>query len=107
LQAYTNVKQYDPVEGRMISVDDGYKYLSEHIVKGDRGDGIPNILSDDDTFVVEGKRQKKMTEKRLTEFLTQDMSTWENERHRINWRRNKKLIDLRETPDDIQDAILD
>jgi len=26
------------------------QYLSEHILKGDRSDGVPNILSPDDTF---------------------------------------------------------
>lgn len=107
LQAYTSVKQYDSKENRMITVDEPYKYLQEHIIKGDRGDGIPNILSDDDTFIVEGKRQKKMTAKLFEGFMSQELSKWENERARIKWHRNKKLIDLREAPEDIQDEILE
>jgi hypothetical protein len=35
----------------------------EHIIKGDATDGIPNILSADDTFAVDGKRQKPLAAK--------------------------------------------
>ena len=31
--------------------------LREHIIRGDKGDGVPNIHSEDDSFV-EGKRQR-------------------------------------------------
>jgi 5'-3' exonuclease len=51
------IKQYDPVKKKFIKHDNPVGYLYEHILKGDAGDGIPNILSDDDVFVVEGKRQ--------------------------------------------------
>jgi hypothetical protein len=106
LQAYTKITQFGPIDWKMIPADDAFTYLQNHIITGDRGDGVPNIMSDDDTFIVDGKRQKRLTAGYLEQFLNKDMDHWDNERHRINWRRNKQLIDLRETPKYIQDEIV-
>ena len=40
------------------------KYLNEQIIKGDRSDGMPNILSEDDVFVT-GEKQEAHNKKRL------------------------------------------
>ena len=69
LQVYSNVSQYDPVRKKMVKHNDPAQYLLEHIAKGDRGDGIPNALSADDTFV-SGGRQKPMRANRLEEILS-------------------------------------
>lgn len=106
LQAYTKIKQFNPITWEIVPVESGFEYLQNHIIQGDRGDGIPNILSDDDTFVVEKKRQKRLTEVWLNYFRDTEHSKWDNERNRINWQRNKQLIDLRETPKYITDEIL-
>lgn len=107
LQAYTDVKQYDPDSNSMVTVDSGLKYLQEHIIRGDRGDGVPNILSDDNTFIVEGKRQKRMTQPKFEYFMAHMVTEFDDERARINWHRNKQLIDLRECPEHIQDDIIE
>lgn len=98
LQAWANVQQYDPISSRMITVDDPVNYLNEHILDGDRGDGIPNILSDDDTFVIPTKRQGTLTKKKIEQFMSSSVADWCNAQHQNNWKRNRELIDLRRIP---------
>ena len=59
LHRYSSVKQYDPIRNRWIEEDNPVRYLQEHIIRGDRSDCIPNILTCDDAIVT-GKTQKKM-----------------------------------------------
>ena len=107
LQVYANVSQYDPVRKRMIKHKDPAQYLLEHIAKGDRGDGIPNALSADDTFV-SGGRQKPMRAKRLEEIMeavgNKDYSLHE---WAAGYQRNEILVDLINTPDELQEQILE
>lgn len=105
LHKYSNVKQYDPTRKKWITHNNPEQYLKEHILKGDSGDGVPNVLSSDNCFVI-GERQKPMTAKRLEQYLTLDSEQMESSVSR-NYHRNKKLIDLNCTPIDIQDKILD
>ena len=51
LQKYGNVKQYAPIQKKWVNGVDPKRYIKEHILKGDRGDSIPNFLSPDDTFI--------------------------------------------------------
>jgi|TARA_R110000803_G_scaffold36912_3_gene79426 hypothetical protein len=109
LQKFKNVSQYSNIQKKFIRTDDPLKYISEHILKGDRGDGIPNILSDDDTFVVD-KRQKPMRQTKIDAILSTDKP--ENcdvltERDVRNYHRNKQLIDLDFIPEDIQHQIVE
>ena len=103
LQTYANVKQYDPVRKKWIAHNNPVGYLYEHICKGDMGDGIPNILSDDDTFV-SSKRQKPMTQKRLDELA----ATTIDSSHPLwrNWSRNAQLVNLQCVPKEIRDQVL-
>ena len=75
------------------------------IFEGDKGDGVPNVLSDDDTFVVDGKRQKPLTKTRVSELLTmyraKDWGDLSN-----NWVRNKTLIDLSQMPGEVYSDII-
>jgi hypothetical protein len=96
-----NVKQWDAIRKKWLSHPDPKKYLMEHIFKGDSGDGIPNILSEDNCFVV-GTRQKPMTQKRIDALHEQIDSSLER-----NYQRNKMLVDLACTPSDLQKSILD
>ena len=99
----------------MINGKDPKNYLREHILKGDRSDGIPNIFSPDDTFIT-AKRQKPMRKVMLSE-LTEAMNKWEPENlfqlakcprdtWIRNWQRNETLIDLSKIPQDIMGEIL-
>jgi hypothetical protein len=102
LHKYANVKQYDPVRKRWISNANPEKYLAEHIIKGDAGDGIPNVLSVDNAFVM-GIRQRPITQKRLAEWA--DINNMNDEVKR-NYMRNKALIDLSEVPKGMKEEIL-
>jgi len=98
------VKQYDPVKKKFIKHDNPVGYLYEHILKGDSGDGIPNILSDDDVFVIDGKRQKPMTQKRIDELSNSTIDS--NHPMWRNWCRNSQLINLGLVPANIKEQIL-
>lgn len=102
LHIYGNVKQFDPIKKDWVVNSDPVKYLREHILKGDRGDGIPNILSQDNSLAV-GIRQKPMTENRLKEFS--DVANMDRDT-KLRWERNKKLIDLSMIPQDYQEMII-
>ena len=103
LQQYPNVKQYNPVLKKNISHPDPIAYRNEHVMKGDAGDGIPNVLSPDNCFVV-GERQKPLTQKKIDKFLTGEPMPAEVAR---NYMRNKQLIDLTMVPSDIAEKILE
>lgn len=101
LQTYMNVKQFDPVRKRFITHNNPSLFVKEHIMKGDMGDGVPNFLSKDDTFVT-GGRQKPIRSKNLNEWLLQDPETFCDDTMLRNWKRNEMLVDLTHTPQTIR-----
>ena len=101
-----NVKQYNPVLNKFVGKgEDPVIYIREHILKGDRSDGIPNVLSDDNVFI-EGRRQKPLSKKKLNNWVN-DVFFYTNftEEEEKNYSRNRKLIDLSCIPQDIEDKI--
>ena len=102
LHKYANVSQYDPTRKRWIKHSDPEEYLYEHIMKGDAGDGVPNVLSPDNCLVV-GERQRPVTRKRLEEWKT---SSNMDETVKRNYMRNKAMIDLSTIPANIKEQIL-
>jgi 5'-3' exonuclease len=102
LQKYANVKQYDPVRKRWIANSNPDQFLVEHILKGDPGDGVPNVLSADNSFVM-NIRQRPITQKRIQEWT--DINKMDSEVKR-NYMRNKALIDLSEVPASLKETIL-
>lgn len=103
LQKFSNVRQFNPVLKKQIICKSPELYLREHIVRGDAGDGVPNILSADDTFVV-GKRQVVLSEKRFDRLM--DPATELSVDERRNWYRNQTLVDLSKVPREICELIL-
>lgn len=105
LHTFTNVYQYDPVRKKFITHTNPDLFLEEHILKGDSGDGVPNILSSDDCFVV-GERQKPLTKKRLSSLLDLGLhGKYDHPLHR-NFIRNSQMIDLRFIPKDLKEKII-
>jgi hypothetical protein len=104
LHKYANVRQYSPTMKKWIENSNPDKYLVEHILKGDSGDGIPNILSPDNCFAV-GERQKPMTAKRILEFTSNPDVMDETTKSRFA--RNKMLIDLSEIPTEYQSQVVE
>lgn len=103
LQTYANVDQYDPVRKRWIRHQYPDQYLLEHVLKGDTGDGVPNVLSADNCLAV-GERQKAMTAKRM-EALSKGPDHMDEETLR-RYHRNKMMIDLSEIPANYKEKIL-
>ncbi len=109
LHAQNNVSQYDPVHKRWIKHKDPTRYLIEHIAKGDRGDGVPNMLSKDDVFV-NGGRQKPMRTKYLDTLqgnVDEIESNIDNEEIKRGWLRNRMLIDLMYIPSEIKSSVIE
>lgn len=104
LHIWPDVKQYDPVRKRWITHNDPEQYLKEHVLKGDSGDGVPNILSEDNCFVV-GSRQKPLTAKRIEKILNTDPENLEANIAR-NYFRNAMLIDLSNVPEEIKEKVI-
>lgn len=105
LQTYSNVDQFDPVRKKYIKNKDPEKFLYEHIIRGDKGDGIPNFLSADNCIVV-GDRQKSITAKKLDVWLSQQPEQYCDENMLRNFNRNKQLIDLSNIPQWVRDNVL-
>ncbi len=98
------VKQYNPVLNKYVGKDENPTlYIKEHILKGDRSDGIPNVLSDDNVFI-EGRRQKPLSRKKIDSWLEEVLMTMTEEEEK-NYNRNKKLIDLTCIPLELEDKI--
>jgi 5'-3' exonuclease len=103
-----NVKQWSPMVKKFITAtkQEILDFTIEHIVKGDAGDGVPNILSKDDVFVV-GERQKPVSAKRLAEFYEKGIDACRNDEERRNWQRNATLVAFDNIPKDVKDAIIE
>jgi len=106
LQMYgDNVKQYNPSQKKYVKSINPLLELKEKIIRGDKGDGIPNIFSPSDCFVRE-LRQKPITQKVIEKYLDKHYGEWEDEDARVGFSRNQTLIDLRLIPGDIKNKII-
>ena len=109
LQIQKNVQQFSPRQQKMLNGINPIPYIKEHIIKGDTGDGIPNILSDNDSLINKSKRQKPLSKKKIQEWIRraspEDFGV--DEKVVKNYHRNQLLIDLSYTPKDLKDQILD
>jgi len=105
LHKYSNVSQYDPTRKKWISHEDPERFLHEHILKGDAGDGVPNVLSSDNCFVV-GERQRPLTTKKIETILSTDLDDMDTNLAR-NYSRNAQLIDLSFTPRYIREKVME
>lgn len=106
LQKWNNVKQYDPIRKKYVEHPKPSKYLKEHIIRGDAGDGVPNILTKDDCFVL-GERQKKISTKKLEGWLVSEPQDFCNEMMLRNYKRNEQLVDLTYTPAQYKNEIVE
>ena len=98
------IKQYNPVLNKFVGQGENPSlYIREHILKGDRSDGIPNVLSDDNVFI-EGRRQRPLSRKKIEAWCNEIVPTF-NEEEQNNYDRNRKLIDLSCLPKEIEDKI--
>ena len=107
LQKYENVSQWSPLTKKLVEEGHPRQNLKLKILQGDTGDGVPNVLSDDDTLI-EGRRQTPLSKKKK-EAILQDLSdgellyaaSWYR-----NYCRNETLIDLSKTPSSLKQNII-
>lgn len=106
LQRFPNVEQFSPILKKFIKEPLPTVQLKQLIIRGDKGDGVPNILTKDDVFV-EGGRQKPITEAKIINWLNQKPEEFCTEEMLRNFHRNEILIDLTKIPQNIVESILD
>lgn len=104
LQRFDNIRQYSPFMNRFLNHPNPLEFLKEHILQGDRGDGVPNFLSADDTFVSD-KNQKPIRKDKLATWLKSDPKTFCDDIMFRNFKRNEQIIDLTKIPEDIKDKV--
>ena len=99
------VKQYNPAQKKFIISENPIAELKEKIIRGDKGDGIPNVLSVSDCFVRE-IRQTPINKGKFDKLMEKDYGLWEDKNARIGYSRNQTLIDLRNIPGEIKQKII-
>ncbi|MDR3503008.1 MAG: hypothetical protein P4L79_10555 [Legionella sp.] len=107
LHRFANVKQYGPIFKKdFIVVEDPDLFLKEQIIRGDRGDGIPNILSPANSIVI-GKRQKSVMSKNLQEWVKKEPIDFCDPNMLARYIQNRQLIDLTYIPENIKIKIVE
>lgn len=106
LQKYPWLRQYNPVMKKFVSGMNPKQYIIEHVLKGDKSDGIPNYLSPDDTFV-EGKRQRPLIKKTLDKIVGLSPEQFCNEEQMQYYKRNLTLIDFSYIPVEVEEKIIE
>ena len=97
-----NIRQYSPMQKKFVDSESAERSLHEKIVRGDVGDGIPNIMSDDNVFIDEGRRQKPVTKKKVDAWYELEPDMYCTAEMLRNYKRNKQLVDLGEVPESIR-----
>jgi 5'-3' exonuclease len=107
---HNGVRLWDTQEWKWIKCEHPKTYLIKHVLMGDAGDDVPNVRSDDDTFITEGKRQKNCGPKGVEEILAEGLQEYIKREGLIkNWRRNKRLIMLTKSiiPGKVWNAVIE
>lgn len=113
LHVYDGVKQWCPRQEKLITVTSKkeiQKLIMEHIVKGDSGDGIPNIRMPSSYFMKGKKvlpRQKIVASKWLEEFYEKGIDACQTKFQRHRYILNEKLVSFEFIPAVYENAILD
>ena len=95
LQAINGVKQWSTNTKKFLVESNPSKFLFDKILKGDSGDGVVNILSEDNA-IANGIRQSPVTQARIdkwTEYFVTNGSL-HPDLSEANYKRNKTLVDL-------------
>jgi 5'-3' exonuclease len=106
LQKYENVKQFSPIHKKFVKPEiSPEKYIFEHIIRGDKGDGVPNVLSDDDSIVT-GTRQKAIRQDKIDVWYKDFEAMPQDANFKKNYERNKMLVSFDSIPSKVKTAII-
>lgn len=105
LQRYPQVKQYSNTQKKWVVPEvDALTDLSNKVLSGDTGDGVPNVLSDDLTLV-ENRRQGVLSKKKREALLENPESLGTTIARQVI--RNRDMIDLTRVPEDLKEQIIE
>lgn len=99
------IQQYNLLTKKFVEPEEGF--LMEQVIRGDKSDGVPNILSADDSFA-KGVRQTPISKKKLEGLKESILFDFVNLPYEVqrNYERNNMLINLSMIPEPIQNDIL-
>ena len=106
LQKYSNVRQFSPMTKKLLKDEDPIRNLHEKILRGDSGDGVPNVLSDNDVFIRDGARQTPLSSKKVNAWLDKWDELDNDTALKANLARNTTMIDLACIPQNIREQIM-
>jgi hypothetical protein len=106
LQKYANVEQFSPMQKKFVNCNNPARFIQEHILRGDRGDGVPNFLTKDDVFI-NGGRQKPLSSKKIDAWNGLEPEQFCNNDMLRNYKRNQQIIDLDYVPEHIQREVIE
>ena len=106
LQRFAGVTQYSPIQKRFLKCDEPEQFLKEHIMRGDKGDGVPNFLSADDTFVTDS-RQTPLSKKKVEQWIDLDPEIFCSTNMLKNYARNQLMVDLTKVPTNLKTEIME
>lgn len=107
LLKHDKIKQWSPLKKKLIEIADPVISLKEKIITGDPGDGVPNIKSDSNSFVI-GKRQTSVYKKDMDKWVHMQPEEFCTSRAMLeNYQRNKQLIDFDMIPNEITEKIIE
>lgn len=100
------VRQYSPVLKQYVASEGAEIERKKLIFCGDRGDGVPNVLSADNA-IYDHIRQNKMTATRLAELYAYNSpDDIRDKKIQRNYYRNMLMTDLTKVPKNIQAEIV-
>jgi hypothetical protein len=102
-----DVIQWFPAAGKLEREESPDWYLSSQVVKGDPGDGVPNIFSPRDFFLkkTKGMRQPQVTMRRVQRIISGEERLDKAAKARLV--ENAKMVDLALAPGWIADEVVD
>lgn len=106
LTKFAWVHQYSPARKDFIVIDNPLEFKREHIMRGDRGDGIPNFLSSD-SCLVDGVRQTPINYRKIDNWKKLNPEIFCDRKMLKGYKRNQLLVDFDYIPEDIKQLILD
>lgn len=109
LLKFANVEQYDVlIKKDLITCNNPEAFLREHIIRGDVGDGIPNICTVDEVFMGEKMRQTPIMQAKLNQWIVQEPDEFcTTDRMKAGFARNQLLIDLSKIPEDVRLQVIE
>lgn len=106
LHCYKNIRQYAPAFKKYVESPPNIdEFIVEHIIRGDRSDGIPSVLCPDNFFVDTEKtgRAPSVTKAVVAKYSNRENLTDEEKKR---YDRNEELVSFAKIPDYIEERIL-